>query len=1061
MGHLANRNQWLHRIWIFALLFSQVLFNGKVFSQHANAPTGEAASATITGTVMAEKGELLAGVTVSALKSGSKKAIQSMTDEKGVFVFKQLEVGGIYNLGFSSIGYQPAVLNGFKVMRDQNSSILITLKLADSLMGDVVVTALGITTKKRAVGYSVQEVKGSALTEARETNLVNALEGRIAGLNVVGGSNGIGGSVRVVIRGETSLAGSNQPLFVVDGIPISNTVSASAKDQNIDYGNGAGDINADDIESVSVLKGPNAAALYGSRASNGVILITTKKGKSIFNVSVNSTSTFESVLRLPDFQNLYGQGRGGVYNIGDGGRSWGPKMDGRMVSVPVNTEWPPKVGEKVAWVPQPDNVKDFYQTGTTFTNNVAISGGNDRGNFRASYTNLKQTGLVPNTDQKRDNLAFNTGYKLTDKLSFNASVNYIDINSKNRPVVSYGNESVVYTWIWEGRQVPTNKVRDYWVKGLEGIQPFDYNYQFNDNPYYTVYENLNGYRKARWIGNASLTYRFNDNLDLMLRTGMDQSSERRDSRRTPGSNAFPQGMYRQDRLFFQERNTDFLLTWHKQLHPDLSVKVSAGGNQMKQREEDLSSTAGQLSVPGIYNLGNSSIPLVNDQFDSKYQINSFYGYAQAVYKNALFLDVTGRNDWSSSLPVTHDSYFYPSVSLSGVFSDMLHLPKSSPLSFGKLRASWAQVGNDTRPYRLKNVYSYMSPWNTYQAVSEPGSIPNANLLPEKLNTYEVGTELRFFGNRVGLDLTYYNTVSRNQILSVPIDETSGYTSRYLNAGEIRSHGVEVMLNLTPVKLANSFRWDINVNWSANRAKVVKLIDGLDVYKLPSRYVQVEAKVGGRMGDMYAPDFQRDPAGNIIYSNGLPNLSNTLTKVGNYNPDWVAGVTNVFSYKGFILSALLDYKHGGSIYSYLYQRGNVAGELVESLEGRKEGQSGIIGKGVVKNSDGTFSPNTVKVGADTYWQSNYLNPQTATFKATYLKLREVKLGWTVPARLLGSRIPLKDLTILLVARNLKLWTKVPHIDPDTSGLSGGTILPGIEDMTLPSSRSLGLNINFKF
>ncbi len=1054
MKRSRNQDKRKTCLWLIALLCGLIFFNGNTFSQEGLTTTD------ITGTVMGEKGELLTGVTVSALKSGSKQALQSLTDARGVFTFRQLQVGSVYNLSFTSVGYQTATLNGFKVARDRNSSILITLKLVDSLMGDVVVTALGITTKKRAVGYSVQEIKGSVLTEARETNLVNSLEGRIAGVSVVGGSNSIGGSARIVIRGETSLAGDNQPLFVVDGIPISNTINASSA-SSIDYGNGAGEINPDDIETISVLKGPNAAALYGSRASNGVILITTKKGKSTFSVSVNSTSTFETVTKLPDFQNMYGQGRGGVYNIGDGGRSWGPKMDGQLVSVPVRTEWPPKVGEKIPWLPQPNNVRDFYQTGTTFTNNVAISSGNDKGNIRASFTNLDQKGMVPNTDQKRDNLSLNTNYKLTNKLTFNATVNYIDINSKNRPVVSYGNQSVVYTWIWEGRQVPTNKERNYWVKGLEGIQPFDYNYTLNDNPYYTVHENLNGLKKTRWIGNASMTYQFNDNLDLLVRTGMDQSSERRDSRRTPGSNAFPQGMYLQDRLFFQERNTDFLLTWKKQLHHDISVRVSGGGNQMEQREEDLTAYAGQLSVPGIYNLGNSSIPLVNQQNDSKYQINSLYGSANVTYKNALFLDVTGRNDWSSSLPVVNDSYFYPSVSLSGVFTDLLNVPKTSALSFGKVRASWAQVGNDTRPYRLKNVYSYESPWNTLQGVSNPGSIANADLLPEKLNTYEVGTEMRFFNNRIGLDVTYYNTVSRNQILNVPIDQTSGYTSRYLNAGEIRSHGLEVMLNLTPIKLNNSFRWDINVNWSTNRAKVVKLSDGLDTYELPSRYVHVEAKVGGRMGDMYAPDFQRDPKGNIVYNNGVPNLSNTLTKVGNYNPDWIAGLTNVFTYKGFIASVLFDYKHGGSIYSYMYQRGNVSGELVQSLEGRKPGQDGTIGKGVVQNPDGSYSPNTVKVGAETFWESNYLNPQTATFDATFLKLREIKLGWSVPTKLTGKKFPLKDLTILLVGRNLHLWSKVPHIDPDTSGLSGGTILPGIEDMTLPPARSLGLNINFKF
>jgi TonB-linked SusC/RagA family outer membrane protein len=1042
-------------LWVLALLLNPVLFTGSVFAQNG--------AASITGTVLGEKGELLAGVTVSAVRAGSNDWARGVTNDKGVFTFARLKADNTYTFTFSFVGYQEGELKGIRISSGKNSSILISLKKDDKQLGEVVVTALGITSKKAALGYSLQEVKGSALTEAREPNLVNALEGRVAGVNVTGGSNSVGGSSKIVIRGETSLAGDNQPLFVVDGIPISNSVTASNSDQQIDYGNGAGDINADDIETISVLKGPNAAALYGSRASNGVVLITTKKGKATpgIGISVNSTSTIETILRLPDFQNQFGQGRGGVYNIGDGGRSWGPAMNGQLVSVPVRTEWPPKTGEQEPWLPDPNNVKDFFQTGTTFTNSFAVSSGNDKGNFRASYTNLDQKGLEPNTDQKRDNVALNTSYKLTNKLTFNAAVNYIDVNSRNRPVVGYGNESIMYTWLWEGRQVQTSKIRNYWVKGLEGLQDFDYNYTLNDNPYYTMYENLNGFQKTRWIGSANLTYQFTDNLDLMVRTGLDQSNEREDSWRTPGSNAFPQGMYRQARNYFQERNSDFLLTWHKHIRSDFNVKVSVGGNQMQQIEQDLTGIAGQLSVPGIYNLGNSSVPLVNNQFDSKYHVNSLYGFGRLEYKDALFLDVTARNDWSSSLPQASDSYFYPSVSLSAVFTDLLHVPKTSVLSFGKLRASWARVGNDTRPYLLKNVYSYEAPWGTDQAVSEPNSIANAHLLPEKLDTYEFGTEMRFFKDRVGVDLTYYNTTSRNQILSFPIDVTSGYTSRYLNAGEIRSHGVEAMLNLTPIRLHNSFRWDISVNWSASRAHVISLVDGLDTYQLPSRYISVEAKVGGRMGDMYGSGFERDPAGNVIYADGVPTLSNTLKKVGNYNPDWIAGINNEFTYKGFVLSFLLDYKHGGNIYSYLYQRGNVAGQLLPSLQGRTNGATGIVGKGDMLDASGAYVPNTVKVDAETFWESNYLNPETATFNATYLKLREVRLGYAVPQRALGRKAPIRDLKVMLVGRNLALWTKVPNIDPDTSGLSGGSFLPGIEDMTLPSSRSMGVNVSFKF
>ncbi|KAA2239361.1 SusC/RagA family TonB-linked outer membrane protein [Chitinophaga agrisoli] len=1024
-----------HLLKIFALILS--LGSWPLLS--------EAQEAQLKGKVLdAATQQSIEGATV--VIQGTTKGARTLAD--GTF---SLNAEKDAVLIISSIGYEQqhvTVKDGF---------VNITMNATSRQLQDVVVTALGITSKKRAVGYSIQEVKGETMTQARETNLVNALAGRVAGVNIVNGSNSIGGSSKIVIRGETSLAGNNQPLFVVDGIPIDNSNSVSSTGMKIDYGNGAGEINPDDIENISVLKGPTAAALYGSRAGNGVVLITTKKGKAGqgIGVSVNSTTSIETVMLLPTYQNGYGQGRGGVYNIGDGGRSWGPPLDGRDMKVPVNTEYPPKNGEVVKWVPYPDNVKEFYQTGRTLTNNVAVSGGNDKGTFRVSYTNLNQTGLVPNTDQKRDNVALNAGYKITDKLTINTAVNYINTNSKNRTVIGYGNESPVYTWIWEGRQVRTDKMRDYWFKGYEGTQPFTYNYTLNDNPYFGAYENLNGMQKDRWIGNVSLNYQFTPELSLMVRTGMDQSNERRDTRRSQGTNSYRQGMYRLEKLLFQERNSDFLLTYQKSLNSDWTIKGSVGGNQMRQKQEDISATAGQLSVPGVYNLGNSSLPLAGSQYDQKYAINSLYGYGQAAYKNAIFLDVTARNDWSSSLPAANNSYFYPSVSLSGVFTDFMKLPANSPLSFGKVRLSWARVGNDTRPYRLRNVYGYSTAWSSLQTVAEPSSIANADLLPEMLDTYEMGTELKFFNNRVGLDFTYYNTVSKNQILSLPLDQTSGYTTRFLNAGKIQSHGFEVMLNLAPVRSKN-FQWDIMVNWSASRAKVVELVDGLDTYSLPSGHLSNQARVGGRMGDMYGTTYKRDADGNIIYLNGLPQDDPTLKKLGNYNPDWIAGISNTFNYKGFVASFLLDWKYGGQIYDYMYVRGNEAGQLIESLEGREHG---IVGKGVMLAQDGKYVPNNVNVSAETYW-GGYFNGESGTFDATWLKLREVKLGYVIPRRVLG-RFPIKDISIMFVGRNLLLWTKVPHVDPDTSSMSGDAVVAGDENFSLPSARSFGLNLNFKF
>ncbi len=1002
---------------------------------------------TISGAVSDVDDQPIPGVNV--LVKGTTQG--TVTDIEGNYRLSIPENATV--LLFSFVGYESVEED-----IDNRSEIDVTLEVDATQLGEVVVTALGVERETKALGYAVQEVEGERLVQARETNLISSLAGRVAGVNVTGGSSSIGGSSRIVIRGETSLTGDNQPLFVVDGIPITNGINgASQSGQEVDYGNAAASINPDDVASISVLKGPNAAALYGSRAANGVILITTKSGKSTqgIGISVNSNLTFESPLKLPDFQNQYGQGRGGEYNIGDGGRSWGPPLDGRQIAVPVNTEWPPAEGEIVDWVPYPDNYKEFFQTGRTWNNNISLAGSNENGNFRLSYTNLDQIGIVPNTDQTRNTVALKAGYNLTDKLKVNVAANYINTLSDNRPVISYGNESIVYTWIWEGRQVRTDKMRDYWVKGQEGTQPFTYNYQFNDNPYYTVYENLNGLNRDRLIGNVMLNYQINDALSVMLRSGTDLLSERRESRRTPGSNAFRFGMYRKDNNTFTERNSDFLITYEKQVNPDIAIKVSAGGNQMKQTREELSARANELNVPGIYNLGNAKVPLENIQYDSEYRINSLYAFGQFAFKEMIYLDLTARNDWSSTLPEDNNAYFYPSVSMSAILTDLLDVPSSSLLSFAKLRAGWAQVGNDTDPYRLRNVYYYGIPWDGNATVYESSTIANADLVPESINTFEVGTDLRFLDNRVRLDLTYYDIRSKNQILSIPIDLTSGYTQRSLNAGEIKNQGWEVMLSASPLENPEGLNWDVNLNWSSNRSEVLALAEGINTYELPSRYVSVQARVGEQMGDMYGRGFQRDPEGNIIHINGIPQLTDELIKVGNYNPDWMAGIYNTLRYKGVSLGALFDIRKGGDIYSRLYVRGNESGQLVESLPGREDG---YVGTGVMLTEAGNYVPNDVSVTAERYWGSGYFNPEQATFDASYVKLRELKLGYTLPNRLINNT-PFRNVNFSLVGRNLFLWSDVPHIDPDTSALNGGTILPGIEDMSLPSVRSYGFNLSF--
>ena len=1007
----------------------------------------------VSGTIIDPENQPIPGANV--LVKGT--ALGTVTDINGKFAISVPE--GANTLVFSFIGYET-----IERQINNESDFTITLNSTSKELDEIVVTALGVEREKRALGYAVQEVDGEQITQAREPNLINSLAGRVAGLNVTSGNSGIGGSSRIVIRGEISLANDNQPLFVVDGIPINNQIFGSEQSgQDIDYGNGAAEINPDDIETMSVLKGPNAAALYGSRAANGVILITTKSGKGTrgIGISVNSNYTQESVLRLPDFQNEYGQGRGGVYNIGDGGRSWGPPLDGRLVEVPVNTIFPPTDGgELVEWVPYPDNVKEFYEHGHAFTNSISMSGGNESGHFRLSYTNLNQTGIVPNTDLVRNNFALKAGYNLTNKLTVNASANYIRSDSDNRPVISYGNESVGYTWLWEGRQVRTDKMEDYWYEGLEGIQPFTYNFRFNDNPYYTSFENLNGQFKDRIIGNISISYQFTPELSLLLRTGTDYSSEKRTNWRTPGSRAFPNGMYRQDRVMFREQNSDFLLTYEKALNHDWNMKVSLGGNQMRQERELTNAIANELSIPGIYNLGNSRIPIDINQFDQERRINSLYGFGQIAFRNMIFLDLTARNDWSSTLPLENNSYFYPSASLSAVITDILEISSSSFLSFAKLRLGLAQVGNDTDPYNLTNVFNYGTPWGSTQTVSESSIIANNELKPETVTTYEIGADLRFFNGRLGLDLTYYDIRSKDQILGVPIDRTSAYTSRFINAGEIKNQGVEAILTAIPLEIENSFSWRVDVNWSRNRTEVLELAEDITTYQLPSRYVSVEARVGGRMGDMYGQVFERDPDGNIIHIEGLAQTTTEVQKVGNYNPDWMAGIYNTFKYKNLSLGVLFDWRKGGEIYVRTNVIGNEAGQLVESLPGREDG---IIGEGVMLNEEGSYVPNDVQVTAERYWGGGSYyrrsNVENSTFDASYIKLREARLSYTLPNRLIENT-PIRDVNISLVGRNLLLWTDVPHVDPDTNSLDGGTILPGVETIQLPSTRSVGFNLSFK-
>jgi TonB-linked SusC/RagA family outer membrane protein len=1065
------------------------------------------------------KGKVLDAATGNAVVGASVTVVKTKTttttDGTGSFTVNA-SIGD--QIIVSSVGFSN------KTLTIVDGALLIQLTAKTEVLDEVVVTALGIKREKKKLGYASQELKGENLTVARETNVVSQLAGKIAGVTVVGGNSGIGGSARVTIRGERSVdLNKNQPLYVIDGVPISNSiVGANGRgNMEVDFGNGAGFVNPDDVESINVLKGPAASALYGSRAANGVIVIKTKSGKSSkgLGVELNSNVTLENALKLPEFQNVYGQGNGngGAFSFVNGGgagltdgtdEGWGPAFTGQsypQFNSPrtLNGQIIPFLGGDLnapagsvitatPWLPDVDGVKNFFQTGRTITNNVAIVGSNKDGDFRLSYTNLDQTGIVPNTDLQRNTVSFSGGYNLTNKFTARAFVSYIKSNSDNRPSISYGTENIMYLFTsWFPRSVKLSDMKRLWQPGLEGIKQFSWNYNYHDNPYLTMYENTNGQTLDRIIGNITLKYDLTSWLSLQLRAATDYASEVRAYKRGFSTQRFPFGQYREARIITEERNTDFLLSANKKLNDDFTISGTFGGNQTRQKADFSEVNAGQLNIPGIYKLTNNRVPVDVAQTASEKRVNSLYGAAQMSFKNYLFLEVTGRNDWSSALTLPAElkalgseknSFFYSSAALSAVISDMVKLPEI--INFAKVRGSVAQVGNDTDPFTFTQAYNPSTAFGTAQIYSETDRLANLSLKPEISTAFEIGTEVKLMNNRIGLDLTFYQSNTKNQIINIPLSQTSGYSTRSINAGLIRNYGFEAMLNLVPVVgKKNGLRWTVDLNFSTNRSKVVELSDGLTNLVMASRSVSIEARVGERMGDMYGIGFARvqntNPAGahydatgknvgQIVFSNGRPVRTTDRIKMGNYNPDWLAGINNTLTYNNFKLSFLFDIRTGGEIYSHTQTVGREGGIIIETLEGRADGYdltkpgNGVIGQGVML-VNGQYVENNVKRTARE-WHTAYTAGRNIAegvmFDASFVKLREFQIGYNFPAQVLKNS-PFKSATLSFVGRNLALWSNVPHVDPEVMSFTGGTALPGIEHMSIPSSRSFGVNLSMKF
>lgn len=743
-----------------------------------------AQSINIKGKVTDGK-EPIIGATISV--EGSNR--NAVTDIDGNY---SIEVPAGGTLTYSYVGYHQVK----KKVKQGVGVLNIAMSEDQQQMDEVVVTALNIKRNKRSLGYATDQITAADLNVGNETNMLNQLTGKVAGVQITAGNSGAGSSSRVIIRGESSLSSNNQPLYVVDGVPINNNTytNLSGTPQEIDYGNGAGELNADDIASMTVLKGANAAALYGSRAANGVILITTKSGrdKNKFKVDVSSTTTFENVARLPKYQNKWSQGANGVFEYWDGNNghgtqdqqdmSWGREMDGSLVaqydspSVGPNGEQlrggdvAARNGAAITPTPlvaHPNNVRDFFETGVTQNTNIALSASNSKGSVRLSYTNLYSKGAIPNVDLKRNTFSLNTTYDFTDRFHAKASATYTGSSSSNRLSMGYGPENPMYLFAWCARNMNIKAEREYWQRGYEGLKQYHTNSGWNDNPYFTMYENTNGFSKDRMFGNIMLSYDILPNLTLSARTGIDYSGELRQSKRAYSTQRFPTGAYKRENVYASEWNTDVLLQYTGKLTRDMSFNATVGVNSMVQKSRYDYGFANGLSVPEVYNLGNASGNVDYTQRDTRKRTNSALFTGQVSYRDWLFLNLTARNDWSSALTRTDgtgsNSYFYPSVSLSAVMSDILKLPRW--VNYWNVRVGYAEVGSDTDPYRLQNVYAYAPKYGSISGVVLPSTLADADLKPERMHSWEAGTDITLFDNRLSLGLTYYNTLSTTRLWS--------------------------------------------------------------------------------------------------------------------------------------------------------------------------------------------------------------------------------------------------------------------------------------------------------
>lgn len=964
----------------------------------------------------------------------------------------------------------------------QKGEMTITLKEDTKRLGEVVVTALGIKRDRKALGYSLGEVSGKELQKAKEPNVINSLAGKVAGLTVSQTATGPSGSTRVILRGSTELTGNNQPLYVIDGVPMDNT-NFESSDQwgGYDLGDGISSINPDDIENISVLKGPAASALYGSRASHGVILITTKKAdaKKDFSVELNSTTTIEKQLtKWDDVQYEFGQGADGKISLTDdrfsSNRNWGPRIDPGLMMTYFDGVARPYVIIK-------DNIDGFFRTGVNTTNSLIVNKKAGKTGVRITYTDMRDKDLIPKTHMARNTLNLRANTTITKFLDLDFKVTYTHEGVKNRPAVADHRANIA-----KNLMTLSTTFDQAWLKEHYEDENGEY-YNWNDgdvyniNPYWVLHKMTNRSWKDNYKGSAVIRYRPLKQLTLQATAGTDINYFTFEEFAYPTSPGRERGML-STKDYKNRMYTAELLAIYKGKFKKWDYGATLGGSLYKTDNKTQDVTAQNMIMRDAKTLQSFTEKTIREEIYRR-QINSLYGSMNFAYDNFAFLDMTLRGDCSSTLPVNNNVYWYPSVSGSLLFSELLHVDKNI-MPYGKVRASWAKVGNDTSPYMLRPTYEMtLNSFGQYPMASISGDvIPNKNLKPTMTNSIELGFELKFLKNRLGLDFTYYNQHSKDQILRMNTSYASGYRYQLINAGDIENRGVEVVLNTRPIEMKD-FSWDLNVNFAKNSNKVKELANGVDEFELASARwlgVKVVAKVGENYGCIMGKDFLRNKNGDIIIDGktGLPKMTHDLKVLGNATWDWTGGMTTNVRYKNLSLGAIFDVKVGADLYSMSARSAYSTGKHKETLEGRDawyeseekrlaagvtakdwNPTGGYVAKGVIEQPDGTFKPNDIFVSPQEYW--TYVTTQTARpfiYDNTYVKLREFTLSYAFPRRMLGKVV--NALSVSFVARNLfNLYKNVPNIDPD-SNYNNSTGM-GLEFGSLPSRRSFGLNVNLKF